>query len=74
MAPPSPDSPAFHYLPQLVTGQRHGIGLLYGMVQSQAAMLSFNDIYRAIAFGLIPLIPLFLLLPSSKRAGAAPAH
>jgi hypothetical protein len=44
------------------------------MVQSQAAMLSFNDIYRAIAIGLIPLIPLFLLLPSSKRSSSSPAH
>jgi hypothetical protein len=44
------------------------------MVESQAAILSFNDIYRAIAIALIPLIPLFLLLPSSKRARSSPAH
>jgi DHA2 family multidrug resistance protein len=74
MAPASPGSPAFNYLPQIITGQRHGLGLVYGMVQSQAAMLSFNDIYRAIAIGLIPLIPLFLLLPTSKRSSSSPAH
>jgi hypothetical protein len=74
MARPSPGSPGFHYLPQMITGQHHGFGMLYGLVQSQAAMLAFNDIYRAIAITLIPLIPLFLLLPSSKHSKSAPAH
>ena len=45
-----------------------------GLVQSQAAMLAFNDIYRAIAITLIPLIPLFLLLPTSKHSTSASAH
>jgi MFS transporter, DHA2 family, multidrug resistance protein len=74
MPRPSPGSPVFDYLPQMITGQHHGFGMLYGLVQSQAAMLSFNDIYRAIAIGLIPLIPLFLLLPSSKHSEAAATH
>lgn len=70
----SPGSPGFHYLPEMITGQHRGFGMLYGLVQSQAAMLSFNDIYRAIAIALIPLIPLFLLLPSSTRSRSAAAH
>jgi len=74
IAPASPGAPAFNYLPQVITGQPHGLGMVYGMVQSQAAILSFNDIYRAIAIALIPLIPLFLLLPSSKRARSSLAH
>jgi hypothetical protein len=36
-------------------------------------MLSFNDIYWVIAIAIVPLISLCLLLPSSKRTGAA-AH
>jgi len=48
--------------------------MVYGLVQAQSAMMSFNDIYRVIAIALIPLIPLFLFLPSSKGRGAAAAH
>jgi hypothetical protein len=44
------------------------------MVQAQAAMLAFNDIYRTIALALIPLIPLFLLMPRSRNAGPLAAH
>jgi DHA2 family multidrug resistance protein len=52
----------------------HQLGLVYGTIQAQAAMLSFNDIYRIIAVCLIPLIPLFVFLPSSRRTSGAPAH
>jgi MFS transporter, DHA2 family, multidrug resistance protein len=74
VAPSSPSSPTFDYLPQMMTGQRRGFGMLYGMVQRQAAMMAFNDIYRVIAIGLLPMIPLFLLLPSSKSSAGTPAH
>lgn len=74
MGAAAPGSPAFDYLPQLTGGQPHGIGLLYGMVQREAAMMAFNDIYRVIAIGLIPLIPLFLALPSSQRSKRPAAH
>ena len=59
---------AFGYLPEMGHGSQHGLALLYGLVRQQATMLAFNDIYRTIAIALIPLIPLFLLLPSSKAA------
>ena len=73
-APHSPGAPSFHYLPEMISGQHQAFGMLYGLDAGQAAMLSFNDIYRAIAIALIPLIPLFLLLPSSKHSGSAAAH
>ncbi|HTT77956.1 MAG TPA: hypothetical protein VMF50_18480 [Candidatus Binataceae bacterium] len=41
---PTPGSTAFNYLPQLITGQKQGLGMVYGMIQAQAAMLSFNDL------------------------------
>ena len=31
---------------EFAMGHKHGMAMLYGMVQRQAAMLSFNDIYR----------------------------
>jgi MFS transporter, DHA2 family, multidrug resistance protein len=65
----------FAYIPEMTHGSSHGLALLYGMVHQQAMMMAFNDIYRMLAIGLIPLIPLFLLLPSSKTSpGTAAAH
>jgi MFS transporter, DHA2 family, multidrug resistance protein len=68
-----PGVPAFNSLPQLPAGHQQ-LGMLYGLVQAQSAMLSFNDIYWIIAIAIIPLIPLCLLLPSSKSTAAAPTH
>ncbi|MBF6560472.1 MAG: hypothetical protein IVW56_09295 [Candidatus Binataceae bacterium] len=45
-SPLQPGSPGFNYLPQIVTGQKQGLGMIYGAIQAQAAMLSFNDINR----------------------------
>lgn len=68
-----PGAPAFNYLPELPSGHQQ-LGMLYGAVQAQSAMLSYNDIYWIISMAIIPMIPLCLLLPSSKRTAAAPAH
>ncbi|MGH8335926.1 MAG: hypothetical protein ACRETL_03695, partial [Gammaproteobacteria bacterium] len=70
VAPLEPGSMAFNYLPQLVTGQKQGLGMVYGMIQAQAAMLSFNDIYFLGAVLTFCLIPSFLLLGSRKIASA----
>jgi DHA2 family multidrug resistance protein len=67
-----PGSPTFNW-PQLPAGHQQ-LGMFYGAVQAQSAMLSFNDIYWVIAVGIIPLIPLFIFLPNSNRSAAAPAH
>jgi MFS transporter, DHA2 family, multidrug resistance protein len=71
-APAQPGGLAFNYLPQLVTGQKQGLGMVYGMIQAQAAMLSFNDIYLMGAVLTFCLIPSFLLLGSRKISSAAP--
>ncbi len=71
MARPQPGSPQFHYLPQIVTGQKQGLGLVYGAIQAQAAMLSFNEIYRMLAIVMILLIPSFLLLQRTRTGSAA---
>jgi hypothetical protein len=67
-----PGAPTFQSLPYMTNGHQQ-LGMVYGVVQAQSAMMSFNDIYRIIALALIPLIPLFLLLPSPKSQAAAPA-
>ena len=66
-APRVPGAQRFAYLPQLVTGQKQGLGMVYGMIQAQAAILSFNDIYRKLAIAMVFLVPTFLLL---RRFGA----
>ena len=63
-----PGGRGFDYLPQLISGQKQGIFRLYQMVQGQATMLSFNDIYRMLAIIMLILVPGFILL---RRSGGA---
>jgi MFS transporter, DHA2 family, multidrug resistance protein len=67
--PAVPGAPSFHYLPQMITGNHQGFGILYQAVQAQAAMLSFNDIYRILAVLMALLVPGFLLLSRGNRGG-----
>ena len=69
-----PGAHTFHYLPQLITGQKQGIGGVYAMIQAQAAMLSFNDIYRILALMMVVLIPSFFVLRRAQAGSAAAAH
>jgi MFS transporter, DHA2 family, multidrug resistance protein len=48
-------------------GNRHAMGMLYEMLQRQAMMLSFNDIYRMLAVMMIVLVPTFLFLQRDRR-------
>jgi hypothetical protein len=61
-------------MPQILTGQKQGLGMVYGMIQRQAMMLSFNDIYRTLAITVIFLIPTFLLLRRTQPSSATAAH
>jgi DHA2 family multidrug resistance protein len=69
----SPGSPVFHYLPQITTGQKQGLDMVYALIQQQAAMLAFNDIYRVLALMAVLMIPSFIVLRGGKRASAGPA-
>jgi hypothetical protein len=48
--------------------------MVYGMVQNQAAMLSFNDIYRMLAAMTLVLIPCYIWLKGTGRPAAPGAH
>jgi len=61
-------------MPQILTGQKQGLGMVYGMIQRQAMMLSFNDIYRTLAIVMMILIPTFLLLRRTQSSSAVAAH
>jgi DHA2 family multidrug resistance protein len=74
MTPHSPGAPMFHYLPQIVSGQKQGLGLVYGLIQAQASILAFNDIYRILAVMTLLMIPSFIVFrgarPANGRASA----
>ena len=73
-APLMAGSPSFKYLPQLITGQKQSFGMIYGAVQAQSAMLSFNDIYRILALVALIMIPSFLLLRGARISGGGASH
>ncbi len=52
---------------QVARGDMHGMRLLYGVVQRQAMMLSFNDIYRLLAVLMLVMVPAFLFLKRDRR-------
>ncbi len=70
MAAHMPGSPVFRYLPQIVTEQKQGLGTIYGLIQAQAAMLAFNDIYRLLTMTAVLMIPSFLILRGGKPGAA----
>jgi hypothetical protein len=66
-----PGAEHFNFMNQLITGQKQGMAMLYGAVQSQATMISLNNIYRMLSGVMIVAIVLTVLLP--RPAGSAPA-
>jgi MFS transporter, DHA2 family, multidrug resistance protein len=52
---------------QMATGNHTGLMMLYGMVQRQAMMLSFNDIYRMLALLMLLMVPTFMFLQRDRR-------
>lgn len=62
-----PGSPSLNLLHEMITGQKQGLGMVYGTVRAQALLLSYNDAYRALAVIALACVPTFMLL---KRPGA----
>ena len=59
---------------QYAMGQHHGMAMIYGLVQRQAMMLSFNDIYRMLAVLMLLMIPTFFFLQRDMRNVSSAAH
>ncbi len=68
----TPGARGFDLARQLAMGQRHGMAMVYGLIQRQAMMLSFNDIYKMLAALMLLMIPSFLFLQRDRRN--LPAH
>ncbi len=62
-----------HLIQGMATNQVQGFGMLYATIQQQAALMSYNDIYRMLAMLAALFIPAFLLLRRGRGA-AVPAH
>ena len=48
--------------------------MIYSVVQSQAAMMAFNDIYRLLAILTVLMIPSFLILRGPVNGVPVAAH
>jgi MFS transporter, DHA2 family, multidrug resistance protein len=72
-APLMPGAPHFHMMTGLVSQQAQGMAVVYRMMQQQASLLAYNDIYRTLALAAAIFAPGFLLLKRT-RASSAPAH
>ena len=58
-----------------VTATRQAYGAAFGMVQRQAALLSFLETFRALGILFLLVLPLLLLMKRPTRRGdTAPAH
>ena len=70
LAPRVPGAPTFRAMGQSGGGQ--SLAEVYHLIQAQAAILSFNDIYRMLAMLVVVLVPVtFLLGKAQGQAGAA---
>ena len=58
----------------MVTAQRQAQGAIWARIEQQAAMLSYNDVFRFLGGMLLILIPLLLLMEKPKGRGATMAH
>lgn len=69
-----PGAMHFNYMGQLVTGQKQGLAMIYGAVQSQAMMMALNSIYRTLAGEMLIGMLLCLLLPRARGRAPAGVH
>ncbi|MFH0809138.1 MAG: MFS transporter, partial [Pseudomonadota bacterium] len=53
-------------------GDQGSLMMLYGFVQRQAHMLSFNDVFHAVALLFLALLPLLFILRPAKAAAPPP--
>jgi len=68
-----PGAPHLHLLDGMMTHNPQGFGLIYANIQRQAALMTYNDIYRMLALMAALLVPTFLLLRRTS-GGASVAH
>jgi MFS transporter, DHA2 family, multidrug resistance protein len=73
LAPHMPGSPRLNLMHGINASWPQGLGMVYQVVQQQASLLAYNDIYRMLAMMAALFVPTFLLLRATRATGAA-AH
>lgn len=73
-APLMPGAPQFHMVTGLISQQSQGLAMVYRVVQQQASLLAYNDIYRTLALAAAIFSPGFLLLKRTRPGGSSAAH
>jgi DHA2 family multidrug resistance protein len=63
----------FHHGLDWNTAGHRGLGVLYAMLQQQAALLSFIEVFRIMGYLFLATIPLVLLMRKARQGGTAPA-
>ncbi len=71
--PLMPGAPHLHLMNGLLAQQAQGLAMVYQVVQRQASLLAYNDIYRMLALTAALFAPGFLLLKRARSGGPA-AH
>ena len=56
------------------TADHRAHAALWGMVQQQAAMLSYNDVFRFLGWMFLVMLPLLFLMEKPKGKGPPMAH
>ncbi|HZP45521.1 MAG TPA: DHA2 family efflux MFS transporter permease subunit [Candidatus Binataceae bacterium] len=72
--PTMPGAPQFKLIQGLIDNQRQGLGLMYEIVQQQASLLAYNDIYRMLAVVAALFTPAFLLLRKTTGGAGGGGH
>ena len=57
-----------------VSAEKSALGIIYGMVRRQAAMLAFNRIFFIVGLAFLIMIPLLLLLKKPQRHARPAGH
>ncbi len=71
----TPYDGAFTHALAAAGGTERSLAALYGLVQQQAALLSYADGFQILAFGTFAIIPFVLLLKNVEKGGASvPVH
>ncbi len=56
------------------TAQKQAHAAIWGMIQQQAAMLAYNDVFRFLGWMFLVMVPLIFLMKKPRAKAAAMAH
>ena len=73
-APQMPGAPTFNFMQGMISNHPQGLAMMYSLIERQATLMAYNDIYRDLALLSAIFIPAFLVLRRAGRGAGAAAH